>query len=61
MVTAEEVKDVVELICGLKAVLQEADQDRYNAVGVLEGDGTGPSLCSMVIWILPIPEGRRWA
>jgi acetylornithine deacetylase/succinyl-diaminopimelate desuccinylase-like protein len=29
---------------GLKAVLQEADQDRYNAVGVLEGDGTGPTL-----------------
>lgn len=29
---------------GLKTVLQEADQDRYNAVGVLEGDGTGPSL-----------------
>ena len=29
---------------GLKAVLQEPDQDRYNAVGVLEGDGTGPSL-----------------
>lgn len=30
--------------CGFKAILQEADQDRYNAVGILEGDGTGPSL-----------------
>jgi acetylornithine deacetylase len=30
--------------CGFKTMLQEADQDRYNAVGVLEGDGTGPSL-----------------
>src|ERR1700732_5057663 len=29
---------------GLKAKLQEADQDRYNAVGVLEGDGSGLSL-----------------
>jgi acetylornithine deacetylase len=29
---------------GLKATLQEADQDRYNAVGVLEGDGSGLSL-----------------
>ena len=29
---------------GLKAILQEADQDRYNAVGVLEGDGSGLSL-----------------
>jgi len=29
---------------GLKAFLQEADEDRYNAVGVLEGDGTGLSL-----------------
>src|SRR5215468_2189531 len=29
---------------GLKTKLQEADQDRYNAVGVLEGDGSGLSL-----------------
>jgi len=29
---------------GLKATLQEADQDRFNAVGVLEGDGSGLSL-----------------
>lgn len=29
---------------GLKGRLQEADQDRYNAVGLLEGDGTGLSL-----------------
>ncbi|MBI4528994.1 MAG: M20/M25/M40 family metallo-hydrolase [Deltaproteobacteria bacterium] len=29
---------------GLKAFLQEADQDRYNAVGIIEGDGTGFSL-----------------
>ena len=29
---------------GLKAKLQEADQDRYNAVGILEGDGSGLSL-----------------
>lgn len=29
---------------GLKTTLQEADQDRYNAVGVLEGDGSGLSL-----------------
>src|ERR1044071_212710 len=29
---------------GLKATLQEADQDRFNAVGVLEGNGTGLSL-----------------
>ena len=28
---------------GLKAILQEADQDRFNAVGVLEGDGSGLS------------------
>ncbi|HEY1268089.1 MAG TPA: M20/M25/M40 family metallo-hydrolase [Candidatus Binatia bacterium] len=29
---------------GLKTTLQEADQDRFNAVGVVEGDGTGLSL-----------------
>ena len=29
---------------GLKAFLQEADEERYNAVGILEGDGTGLSL-----------------
>src|SRR5436190_4386794 len=29
---------------GLIATLQEADQDRFNAVGVLEGNGTGLSL-----------------
>src|SRR5258706_1794013 len=29
---------------GLKTTLQEPDQDRYNAVGVLEGDGSGLSL-----------------
>jgi acetylornithine deacetylase len=29
---------------GLKTTLQEADQDRFNAVGVLEGDGSGLSL-----------------
>ena len=29
---------------GLKGFLQEADEDRYNAVGILEGDGTGLSL-----------------
>lgn len=29
---------------GLKTILQEADQDRFNAVGVLEGDGSGLSL-----------------
>ena len=29
---------------GLKATLQEADQNRFNAVGVLEGNGTGLSL-----------------
>ena len=32
---------------GLKAFLQEADEDRYNAVGMLEGDGTGLSLGSL--------------
>lgn len=29
---------------GLKGFLQEADEDRYNAVGIMEGDGTGLSL-----------------
>lgn len=29
---------------GMKTTLQEPDQDRYNAVGVVEGDGTGLSL-----------------
>ena len=29
---------------GLKAALQEADEGRYNAVGLLEGDGSGLSL-----------------
>ena len=29
---------------GLQATLQEADQDRFNAVGILEGDGSGLSL-----------------
>jgi acetylornithine deacetylase len=29
---------------GLKTIVQEPDQGRYNAVGILEGDGTGLSL-----------------
>ena len=29
---------------GLRTLLQEADENRYNAVGILEGDGTGLSL-----------------
>lgn len=29
---------------GIHGMLQEADQDRYNAVGIVEGDGTGLSL-----------------
>ena len=29
---------------GLKSTLQEADEGRYNAVGLLEGDGSGLSL-----------------
>ena len=29
---------------GLKATLQEADEGRYNAVGLLEGNGSGLSL-----------------
>ena len=30
---------------GLKAVRQEVEVDRPNAVGILKGDGTGYSLC----------------